>query len=99
MGENQFGVKRRLGGTNMDKHIVNTCYPQHTVFSTTPLKQHNAIADSGCTKHYFTLDNKCINWQKDTMPIIMRLPNNQTMKSTHTVELLINNITDKAKIV
>jgi hypothetical protein len=52
------------------------------------LKPHEtAIVDSGCTVHFLLVNAPCLNKVKSQTPLTVRLPNGETMESSHTAEL------------
>jgi hypothetical protein len=52
------------------------------------LKQHEtAIVDSGCTGHFLLVNAPCLNKVKSRTPLTVRLPNGDTMESSHTAKL------------
>jgi hypothetical protein len=52
------------------------------------LKQHEtAIVDSGCTGHFLLVNAPCLNKVESRTPLTVRLPNGDTMESSHTAEL------------
>jgi hypothetical protein len=63
-------------------------------------KSHEtAIADSGCTGHFLLANAPCVNKVKSQTPLTVRLPNGDTMESSHTTDLDIpemNAATSKA---
>jgi hypothetical protein len=66
---------------------------------TPPLLKHNetALVDSGCTGHFLLSNFPCLNKNLTTNPLTVRLPNGQTMKSTHTATLDITQLSKSAK--
>lgn len=55
------------------------------------------IADSGSTGHYLSLESQHItNLQPTSVPITVNLPDNSTMTSTHTADLIFNNLPAEA---
>jgi len=75
-------------GTGLDKNnvshnfiIMMECNSKpNLVLSTADL---NAIADTGTTWHYLTLDTPCYNTQSTKDPISMCMPNEEILKYTH----------------
>jgi hypothetical protein len=59
------------------------------VCRTTPLlEQHEtAIVDSGCTGHFLLVTAPCLNKVESRNPLTVLLPNGATMKSSHTADL------------
>jgi hypothetical protein len=54
------------------------------------LKPHEtAIVDSGCTVQFLLVNAPCLNKVKSQTPLTVRLPNGDTMESSHTAELEI----------
>jgi hypothetical protein len=54
------------------------------------LKPHDtAIVDSGCTGHFLPVNAPCLNKVKSLTPLAVRLPNGDTMESSHTADLNI----------
>jgi hypothetical protein len=43
--------------------------------------------DSGCTGHFLLVNAPCLNKVKSKTPLTVRLPNGDTMESSHTAEL------------
>jgi hypothetical protein len=68
------------------------------VFRTPPLlKTHETeILDSGCTGHFLLVNAPCLNKVKSQTPLTVRLPNGDTMESSHTAELNIPELNDDA---
>jgi hypothetical protein len=68
------------------------------VCQTPPLfKQHEtAIVDSGCTSHFILVNLPCLKQVKSRTPLMVRLPNGDTMESSHTAELDIPELTAAA---
>ena len=46
-----------------------------------------AVAYTGTTGHYLTLDLPCINKQKAVHPLPIQMPNGEVLKSMHTALL------------
>jgi hypothetical protein len=46
-----------------------------------------AIVDSGCTGHFLLVNAPCLYKVKSRTPLTVRLPNGDTMESSHTAEL------------
>jgi hypothetical protein len=46
-----------------------------------------ALLDSGCTAHFLLANAKCSNKKSTTTSLAVRLPNGDTVKSTHTATL------------
>jgi hypothetical protein len=54
------------------------------------LKPHEtAIVDYGCTDHFLLVNAPCLNKVKYQTPLTVRLPNGETMESSHTADLNI----------
>jgi len=53
---------------------------------------HNFIVDTGCTGHFLAVSAPYKNKQRTTAGISVRLPNQATMKATHTAELDLPNL-------
>jgi hypothetical protein len=66
---------------------------------TPPLLKHNetALVDSGCTGHLLLSNAPFLNKILTANPLTVRLPNGQTMKSTHTATLDIPQLIRVAK--
>jgi hypothetical protein len=66
---------------------------------TPPPLKHNetALFDSGCTGNFILSNSPCLNKTLTTNPLTVRLPNGQTMKSTHTATLDIPQLSASAK--
>ena len=47
----------------------------------------NTIVDMSTTRNYFTLESPCQNKKLARAPLSIRIPNGQTLRSTHTVLL------------
>jgi hypothetical protein len=54
---------------------------------TTDSIHHLAIADTGCTSNFGTIDAPVLNKRPTTNPITIRNPNGSTMTSTHEADL------------
>ena len=52
----------------------------------TTINKH-AIANTGTTGHYLTVDDPCTNIHPTTKPISIQIPNGQLLHSTHTALL------------
>jgi hypothetical protein len=67
---------------------------------TTPLIEHydTAIVDSGCTGIFLLINAPCQNKVKYQNPLIVSLPNGDTMYSTHTASLDIPELSQAASI-
>jgi hypothetical protein len=46
-----------------------------------------ALLDSGCTAHFLLANTKCSNKKSTATPLAVRLPNGDTITSTHTATL------------
>jgi hypothetical protein len=46
-----------------------------------------SIVDSGCTGHFILVNAPCLNKVKSQTPLTVRLPNGDTMESSHTADL------------
>jgi hypothetical protein len=59
------------------------------VCRTPPLRKphETAIVDSRCTGHFLLVNAPCLNKVKSQTPLTVRLPNGDTMESSHTAEL------------
>jgi hypothetical protein len=59
------------------------------VCQTPPLlaPHETAIVDSGCTGHFLLFNAPCLNKVKSQTPLLVHLPNGDTMESSHTAEL------------
>jgi hypothetical protein len=68
-------------------------------YRTPPLLKHNetALVDSGWTGHFLLSNAPCFNKILTENPLTVRLPNGQTMKSTHTAILYIPQLIRVAK--
>jgi hypothetical protein len=66
---------------------------------TLPLLKHNEtdLVDSGCTGHFLLSNVSCFQKSVTTNPLTVRLPNGQTMKSTHTAIRDIPQLSKAAK--
>jgi hypothetical protein len=63
------------------------------------LKPHEtAIGDSGCTGHFMLVNAPCLNKVKSKTPLTVRLPNGDTMDSSHTAELNIPELKAAASV-
>jgi hypothetical protein len=64
-----------------------------------PLLKHNetALVDSDCTENFLLSNALCLHNSVITNPLAVRLPNGQTMKSTHTAILDIPQLSKAAK--
>jgi hypothetical protein len=69
-------------------------------FCTPPLlEQHErTIVDSGCTGHFLLVNAPCQHKVKYQNPLRTRLPNGDTMDSTHTASLDIPELSKAASI-
>jgi hypothetical protein len=67
---------------------------------TTPLLEphETEIVDSGCTGHFLLVNAPCLNKVKSQTPLTVRLPNGDTMESSHTAELNIPHLNGTASI-
>jgi hypothetical protein len=66
---------------------------------TPPLLKHNetALFDSGFTGNFLLSNAPCLHKYMTTNPLTVRLPNGQTMKSTHTALLYIPQLSKAEK--
>jgi hypothetical protein len=53
--------------------------------------------DSGCTAHFLLANAKCSNKKSTTMPLAVRLPNGDTITSTHTATLNVPSLPHAAR--
>jgi hypothetical protein len=69
-------------------------------FRTPPLLEHHqtAIVDSGCTGHFLLVNAPCQHKVKSQNPLRVRLPNGDTMDSTHMASLDIPELSKTASI-
>jgi hypothetical protein len=67
---------------------------------TPPLIEHHetAIVDYGCTGHFLLVNAPCQRNVKSKIPLRVRLPNGDTMDSTHTSSLYIPELSKAASI-
>jgi hypothetical protein len=56
-------------------------------FTPSILSQSTALLDSGCTAHFLLANAKCSNKIPTATPLVVRLPNGDTIASTHTAML------------
>jgi hypothetical protein len=49
--------------------------------------QSTALLESGCTAHFLLANSKCSNKIHTATPLAVRLPNGNTITSTHTAKL------------
>jgi hypothetical protein len=56
-----------------------------------------ALLDSGCTTNFLLANAKCSNKKSTTKPLEVRLPNGDTIKSTHTATLNIPSLPQAAR--
>jgi hypothetical protein len=65
---------------------------------TPPLLKNNetSLVESGCTGHYLLSNTPCLNKKVTSNPLTVRLPNGQTMESTHTAFLDIPELSKAA---
>jgi hypothetical protein len=56
-----------------------------------------ALLDSGCTAHFLLANAKCSDKQPATTPLEVRLPNGDTITSTHTATLNIPYLPSSAR--
>jgi hypothetical protein len=57
-----------------------------------------AIVDSGCTGHFLLVNAPCHNKIKSISPLRVRLPNGDTVDSTHTASLGIPELSEAAYV-
>jgi hypothetical protein len=83
MGGSQAIREWYSGATTLNNNSI------FEVYRTPPLiKPHEtAIVDSGCTVHFLLVNAPCLNKVKSQIPLTVRLPNGETMESSHTAEL------------
>jgi hypothetical protein len=69
-------------------------------FRTPSLLDHPeaAIVDSGCKGHFLLVNASCRNKTKSTTPLHVRLPNGDTMESTHTASLDIPELREAVSV-
>jgi hypothetical protein len=93
MGGSQVSIDWLLGVTS--KINNKTFYDCRTP----PLLKHNetALVDSGCTGHFLLSNAPCLNNTLASNTLTVRLPNGQTMKSTHTATLDIPQLSKVTK--
>ena len=68
---------------------LNSLLANNVLSPTLINNQQNAIADSGCTKHFFTNAFPFYQKAKSEQPISVTLPNNSIITSTHQAPLNI----------
>jgi hypothetical protein len=56
-----------------------------------------ALLDSGCTSHFLLANAKCSNKKSTATPLAVRLPNGDTITSTHTATLNIPSLSHAAR--
>jgi hypothetical protein len=82
-----------MGGSQANKKLVGATSKHNSEkfeeCCTPPLLRHcdTAIMDSGCTGHFLLINVPCRNEITYVNPLIGRLPNGDTMDSTHTASL------------
>jgi hypothetical protein len=83
MGGSQANREWCSGATTLNNNST------FEVCQTPPLlKPHEtAIVDSGCTVNFLLVNAPCLNKVKSRTPLTVRLPNGDTMESSHTAEL------------
>ena len=64
--------------------------------SASPTKPFGAIADSGCTNHYFGADVPCENIRPTTAAVVVGQPNGASMHSSHTGILPFHDLPEAA---
>jgi hypothetical protein len=57
-----------------------------------------ALLDSGCTAYFIMENGKCSNKQYTTTPLEVRLPNGDTITSTHTATLNMPSLPQAARL-
>ena len=85
------GGPNEWGGAGLDKDIVNINenYINYIQSNPTLVKTVDelAVADTGTTGHYLTLDSPYNNKQVAINPLPIHMPNREIITSTHTVFL------------
>jgi hypothetical protein len=94
-----------LGGSQANKELLVGMAPKRNSKKfvdcrTPPLLQHqdNAIVDSGYTGHFLLINAPCRNKTKYINRLRVRLPNGDTMDSTHIESLDIPELSATAEV-
>jgi hypothetical protein len=66
-------------------------------FTPSITSQSNALLDSGCTAHFILANAKCSNKIPTATPLAVRLPNGDTIASTHTAMLNMPSLSHAAR--
>jgi hypothetical protein len=82
------------------KKTENDVQGQYLYYRTPPLLEHHetSMFDSGCNGHFFLINAPCQNKVKSQNPLRVRLPNGDTMDSTHRAYLEIPELSKSASI-
>ena len=85
------GEPTEWGGTGLDKDIVNINANYINYIQSNPKLvlsvEDLAVADTGTTGHYRTLNSPCCNKRKAIHPLPIQMPNGEIITSTHTALL------------
>ena len=82
------GGPTELGGAGLDKDIVNINEDYINYIQSNPkilqAMDNLAVADTGTTGNYLTLDSPCDNKQQAVHPLPIQMPNGEIITSMHT---------------
>jgi hypothetical protein len=94
-----------MGGSQANKELLVGATSKHKSEKfedcrTPPLLQNHDtdIVDSGCTGHFLLINAPCRNKIKSKHPLRVRLPNGDTMDSSHKAALDIPELSESASV-
>jgi hypothetical protein len=68
-------------------YISSQNFMKYLNFAPSQPSPSTALLDSGCTSHFLLANAKCSDKKSTTTPLAVRLPNDDTITSTHTATL------------